>query len=39
MYKTQIINILTHETLMEYVNKDFDIISQFINVCKETAGY
>ena len=38
MYKTQIVNTLTQETLIEYDNKDLDFISQFIETCKATGG-
>ncbi len=38
MYKMQLVNILDKEILVEYRYNDDNLISKFIETCKETKG-
>jgi hypothetical protein len=38
MYKMQLVNVLNEEILIEYSYHDVNLISKFIDLCKETQG-
>lgn len=38
MYRMQLVNILNHEVLIEYLYHDDHSIYKFIETCKETSG-
>jgi len=38
MYKMQLVNVLNQEILIEYSYQEVHLISNFIDLCKETQG-